>query len=170
MLSGKALITVEEIENLLTELAKSEESIIRKRPSNINEIQDSHQRHEELKRFQLINELYVQPLEGFLSILKNKKETVIKAFIENSDYSICERIDRLRDALIKKGCTPEQILSLVPKTVREIAILVCAKENGLSINPVSTNDKKIATAQNYLNALGIFPDSDLEPKITRRAS
>lgn len=158
------LMSLEEIEDLLKEL-EEQTSIIKQSPSSLEEIHNIEQRQKELKRFQLINELYVIPLEHYLNAVNYKNGNYSRAYMDNNDFSISERISRLRNALLRQGCTLEQILSFVPKTVEEVVVLTYAKENGLALNPALSNVEKVANAQKYLDTIGISPfDNNTEHK------
>ena len=146
-------------------LKQTETHITEKRPSSINEIRNWEQRQKELRLFQLAKELYIGPLENYLTILTRGEGSYDKPFKETDDLSILERAVRMRDTILKHGGSLEYLLSLVPRTEEEQDILVCAKNNGFLLNHTLSNDEKVAAAQQYLNTMGISPtDDNIEPR------
>lgn len=158
-------IATHEIEEILRKLRQTETPITEKRPSSFNEIHNLEQRKKELETFLLANELYIRPLENYLTVLTHGEGNYSKPFEETDDLSVLERIVRLRDTILKHGGTLENILSLVPRTEEEQDILVYAKNNGFPLNHTISNDEKVAAARQYLNTMGISPtDDNMEPK------
>ncbi len=164
MLNGTSIPT-HEIEEILRKLKQTETPITEKRPSLFNEIRNLEQRQKELRLFHLAKELYIGPLENYLTVLTHGEGSYNKPFEETDDLSIVERAVRMRNTILKHGGTLENILNLVPKTEEEQDILMCAKNNGFPLNHTLSNNEKVAAAQQYLNTIGISPTNDnLEPR------
>lgn len=113
----------------------------------------------------MANELYIGPLENYLTVLTHGEGCYDKPFEETDDLSILERAVRMRDTILRHGGSLDYLLSLVPKTSEELDILMCAKNNGFPLNHMLSNDEKVAAARQYLNTMGISPaDDNIEPR------
>lgn len=114
-------ITQKEVDELLKEieLAFKLPSIIDITPQEISRIHDNATRRDMQRKFYLINELFIAPLEKLLneSIASVNKEGYSCNY---SPYSLKQRMRLISKDLLIYGYKPEYLCTLLPTTVEEV--------------------------------------------------
>lgn len=150
----EGIFSMEEIDKLLFELQEEHVSLTQKTPSMIRQNHDIVERKKEEMKFNWLNELYIRPLLEF-----SKRDALNRGMsfydsYSSSDYSIMERMVRLRNELVSKGYHPQTITQLVPKNVDEVNTLLQANKQGFDLGfdniPNLSNEDRVERANKYL--------------------
>lgn len=160
------LLNQAEIDELLNQLSREAlmPSIIEIKPDEIDKINDIVERNKIKRNFEYTNELYVKPLAKLLGTYYSQKNKSSILMITNmGDFSIIERINAYRRALLPLGFTNEQLVELVPKDKEEVNLLVSAMEKGFKEEPTLNNKERLIEARNYLSSLENNDDYSEEP-------
>jgi len=161
------IFSMEEIDKLLFELQEDHMSLTKKTPTMIRQNHDIVSRQKEEIKFNWLHELYIVPLLEF-----SKRDAINRgmSFYDNytsSDYSIIERMVRLRNELVSKGYNPQSITQLVPKNVEEINTLLQAAKHGFSLRYDNiqdlSNQERVSRANRFLlikNSINFNKEAD----------
>lgn len=151
-----SLLSSNEIDKLLFEF-KAETSVFRKKPSDIKNNSNEIERESELLKFKLLDELYVFPLFVLANRINMKLYNKPIEFQGMDNLSIIGRMFKIKEFLVSKGCSIDNIMDLVPRTANEIIILINAKNKGFDLGYASTqsltNEDRVKRAQEYLDAI-----------------
>lgn len=143
-------ITQKEVEELLKEieLAMILPSIIDITPDEILCIEDNATRETMQRKFYLINELFVVPLQKLLNRSINAVNKERYSF-DYSSYSIKQRIRIIAKDLLIFGYKPVDLCTLLPHTVEEVDRRVKEIEARRALRVI--NSKKTNTNQRRIS-------------------
>lgn len=143
-------ITQKEVEELLKEieLAMILPSIIDITPDEILCIEDNATRETMQRKFYLINELFVVPLQKLLNKSINAVNKERYSF-DYSSYSIKQRIRIIAKDLLIFGYKPADLCTLLPHTVEEVDRRVKEIEARRALRVI--NSKKTNTNQRRIS-------------------
>lgn len=147
----KNILDQDDIDDLLSKIYDNKK-ITQIKPSEIQDQKDIIKRENFQMRFNNVKEIYVKPLEKLLKYRLSQLNQQIYN-VDLSDLSIEESIKVLKKQLLNIGFESSQLLSFVPKTVKEVSIIILAKENGFDDSALLSNEDKVNHAIEYLNNL-----------------
>lgn len=116
------ILNVKELDKLLKELDKAFKlpSIIDITPLEISRIQDDATRNNMERKFYLINELFIVPLEKLLNKCINSVNLKQGYTCDFSHYSLIQRMRLISKELLIYGYDSKSLSMLIPHTVEEV--------------------------------------------------
>ncbi|MCI8347339.1 MAG: hypothetical protein HFJ12_05300 [Bacilli bacterium] len=144
-----------DINQLLGEIDKlsTEKSIIEITPKEIQQISDEKSRKEKQQRFNAVNFLYIRPLFKLLTHFLSQ-DTNNRYSDQLDDLSILGRIGKIGRRLLQYGCSRDELVNLVPKTKKEVEIILEAKSLGFTDTDLIDNSSRVSQAQNWIQMYG----------------
>ena len=127
---------------------EKEPSIIEITPGQIKRIEDENLRSEQLKLFYDADFAYVKPLEGLLNHIISHSTTNYSYDLSN--LSIVDRLGKIEKRLLEYGCTSDDIVKLVPKTIEEVNLLASARRQGFVSDGIVDNNTRVSQAKEWI--------------------
>lgn len=126
-------------------------SIIELRPAEIKRIDNPFDREDVLKKFNIVNDLFVGPLLRLVSEHEKRVNSHRKYYVMDlKNYSIQERMRFLVRLLLKYGYKKEQLVDLLPRNVEDVEVLAQARQNGYLENRILGNAARVVEARKYV--------------------
>ena len=151
------LISLDEINKLLSELKSEETSILRKTPAEIDQIPDLVEREKQKQSLEFYNEVMVWPLIELADRICMAQQQPKIDFTVLNNRSIRGRQAGIKKVLVSKGCTPEIMLKVIPKTPAEVNLLEEARDKGFNLgfekHHKLDNEDRLLRASQYLETL-----------------
>ncbi len=116
------ILTQSEVDKLLKEIELSIQlpSIIDITPAEIANIRDNATRKNMERKFYLVNELFVMPLNNLLNEHMKSVNPKSGYFYDFSSYSLKQRIHMISKYLLLYGYAPSYLNDILPHTVEEV--------------------------------------------------
>ncbi len=109
--------------------------------------------------------LYVRPLDKLLTHFISK-DTKNRYSDQLNELSILGRIGKIERRLLDYGCTRGELVNMVPKSTKEVGIILEAKNLGFTDMNLTDNNTRVAQAQNWIHMYGNTNTSNREEEAT----
>ena len=149
----------DDLENMIEELKQKEESLLRKTPKDLEKITDPMERKYTQAKIQWLKSIYVTPLLELANRISFKLTNKLAEFKNLDNLSVRGQMFQIRNYLFSKGCTIEILENIIPKSQREVNILLAARKAGFDLsfkpNQSLSSDFRVKRATEYLEKFGI---------------